>query len=122
MFKRKGDEAVLAKLGDAPAPFDEIGRRLHRIITESGPELEPVVRWGLAFYVKNGEDVCYIKPDKDFIVFGVGEVLNPAREDGATMHPVAWTVTSVDTATEERISSLVRGAVGHSNQQGGKPR
>lgn len=115
MFKKKGDEAVLGKLGDAPAPFNDIGQRLHHIITESEPELEPVVRWGLAFYVKDGEDVCYVKPDKKFIVFGVAEALNPAREDGASMHPVAWTVTSVDTATEERISGLVRTAVGQSN-------
>lgn len=115
MFKKKGDAAVLAELGDAPAPFSEIGQRLHHIITESGPGLEPVVRWGLAFYVADGEDICYIKPDKDFIVFGVGEGLNPAREYGANMHPVAWTVTSLDAATEETISALVRKAVGQPN-------
>jgi hypothetical protein len=115
MFNKKGDSAVLSKLGDAPAPFNEIGQRLHRIITESGPGLEPVVRWGLAFYVKDGEDICYLKPDKDFIVFGVGEVLNPAREDEASMHPVAWTVTSLDAATEERVSTLVTKAMGQSN-------
>jgi hypothetical protein len=115
MFNKKGDAAVLAKLGDAPAPFGEIGQRLHRIITESGPELEPVVRWGLAFYVQGGVDTCYIKPDKHFIVFGVGEALNPAREDGANMHPVAWTVTSLDSATEERIGALVKQAAGQPN-------
>lgn len=113
MFKRKA--AVLAKLGDAPAPFDEIGQRLHRVITQNAPELEPVVRWGLAFYVKDGEDICYLKPDKDFIVFGIGERLNPAREDGATMHPVAWTVTDVDAGTEERIGTLVTNAVAQPN-------
>ena len=112
MFKKKGDEAVLAKLGDAPAPFSEIGQRLHHIITASGPALEPLVRWGIAFYVKDGKDICYVKPDKEFIVFGVGEGLNLAREDGAGMHPVAWTVTSVDAVTEERISELVKTAVG----------
>lgn len=115
MFKKKGDEAVLAKLGDAPAPFDEIGKGLHRVITEAGPDLEPVLRWGLAFYVKDGEDICYIKLDKDFIVFGVGEGLNPAREDGASMHPVAWTVTSLDAATEHRIGELVGKATARSN-------
>lgn len=115
MFKKKGETAVLAKLGDAPAPFGEIGQRLHHLITESGPGLEPVVRWGLAFYVKDGEDICYIKPDKKFIVFGVGEGLNPAREDGVNMHPVAWTVTSLDTATEERIGVLVTNALKQSN-------
>jgi hypothetical protein len=31
------------------------------------------------------------------------------------MHPVAWTVTSLDAATEETISALVRKAVGRPN-------
>jgi hypothetical protein len=82
MFTKKGDAAVLAKLGDAPAQYREIGERLHRIIRESAPSLEPIVRWGLPFYVKNGKDICYIKPDKDFIAFGFGEDVNPAREEG----------------------------------------
>src|SRR4030095_12235375 len=107
----KGDAAVLAKLGDTPAPYREIGERLHRIIRESAPSLEPIVRWGLPFYVKDGKDICYIKPDKDFIAFGFAEVVNPAREEGAHMHPVAWTLTSLDTATETKIRALVKKAV-----------
>jgi hypothetical protein len=62
--------------------------------------------------VKNGKDICYIKPDKDFIAFGFGEVVNPTREEGANMHPVAWTFTSLDAATEEKIRALVQKAVG----------
>lgn len=46
MFTKKGDAAVLAKLGDAAAPYREIGERLHRIIRKSAPSLEPIVRWG----------------------------------------------------------------------------
>lgn len=111
MFTKKGDSAVLAKLGDAPAPYREIGERLHAIIRESAPSLEPIVRWGLPFYVKDGGDVCYIKPDKQFIAFGFGEVVNPAREDDASMHPVAWTLTSLDDTTEARIRELIKKAV-----------
>ena len=110
MFTKKGDKAVLAKLDDAPVPYRDIGRRLHTIIRESAPSLQPVVRWGLAFYTKDGNDICYIKPDKDFIAFGFGEVVNPAREEGAHMHPVAWTLTSLDSATEDRIRALVEKA------------
>ena len=74
-----------------------------------------MLRENANFYVKNGEDICYIKPDKDFLVFGVAEGLNPAREDGANMHPVAWTVTSLDAATEEKIGALVKKAAGQQN-------
>ena len=112
MFKRKGDAAVLAKLDAAPAPYDRIGRRLHEIVTETAPSLEPVVRWGMPFYTRDGEDVCYIKSDKDFLVFGFGEKINPAHTEGATMHPVVWNITALDEQTEQRIADLVRVAAG----------
>jgi hypothetical protein len=111
MFTKKGDAAVLAKLGEAPAEYRQIGERLHSIIRESAPQLEPIVRWGLPFYVSDGKDVCYIKPNTDFIAFGFAETVNPARDDGATMHAVAWTITSLDAATEARIRALVEKAV-----------
>ena len=110
LFAKKGDAAVLAKLAEAPPPYRDIGERIHRIIRECAPSLEPIVRWGLPFYTKNGADVCYIKPDKAFIAFGFAEVANPTRGEGSHMHPVAWTLTSLDQATEERIRELVRRA------------
>ena len=110
LFSKKGDEAVLAKLGDCPAPYRDIGERLHRIIRETAPSLEPIVRWGLPFYTKNGKDVCYIKPDKNFIAFGFAEVTNPSQEERAHMHPVAWTITALDAPTEDKIRELVRKA------------
>ena len=107
MFTKKGDAAVLAKLEEAPEPYREIGTQLHAIIRESAPSLEPVVRWGLPFYVRDGDDVCYIKPDKDFIAFGFGEVQNPAYEESASMHPVAWTLTALDDPTKATIRALL---------------
>ena len=58
----------------------------------------------------DGKDICYIKPGKDFIAFGFGEAVNPAVEEGADMHPVAWTLTSVDASTEAKIRALVEKA------------
>jgi hypothetical protein len=110
VFTKKGDAAVLAKLADGPAQFREMGERLHEIIRESAPSLEPIVRWGLPFYVGNGKDICFIKPGKDFIAFGFGEDVNPTRDDAGSMHPVAWTLTSLDDATEDTIRALVRRA------------
>lgn len=107
VFSKKGDAAALAKLGEAPEPYRAIGLRLHEIIRESAPSLEPVVRWGLPFYVRDGVDVCYIKAGKDFIAFGFGEAINPAFREGAAMHPVVWNLTGLDAETEATIRDLV---------------
>lgn len=112
MFSKRGDKAVLAKLAEAPEPYRDDARRLHEIVRNNAPGLQPVVRWGLVFYTRDGTDVCYIKPDKEYLAFGFSEVLNPAHEAGAHMHPVAWTITALDAATEETISALVREAAG----------
>jgi hypothetical protein len=61
--------------------------------------------------VKDGKDICYIKPGKDFIAFGFGEAVNPAREGSAHMHPVAWNFTSLDATTEPKVRALVETAV-----------
>jgi hypothetical protein len=111
MFTKKGDAAVLAKLGEAPAQYRDIGQRLHGLVRESAPSLEPILRWGLPFYVKDGTDICYIKTGKDFIAFGFGEALNPAHEDGAHMDPVVWNINSLDAATEAKIIELIKKAV-----------
>lgn len=108
MFTKKGDAAVLAKLAEAPEPYRSIGERLHQLVRDAAPSLEPIVRWGLPFYTRDGVDVCYIKSGKDFIVFGFGESLNPAFQDGSTLHPVVWSITGLDAATEATLTDLIK--------------
>ncbi|HWV27163.1 MAG TPA: DUF1801 domain-containing protein [Aeromicrobium sp.] len=111
IFSKKGDTEVLAKLASAPEPYNQIGQRLHEIVRQNAPSLEPVVRWGIPFYTRDGVDVCYIKSGKGFLVFGFDETINPAFTDAETMHPVVWSITSLDEGTEERIAALVRKSV-----------
>jgi len=44
-------------------------------------------------------------------MFGFGELVNPAREEGANMYPVAWALTAMDAATEARIREFGKKAV-----------
>ncbi|MGO1545293.1 MAG: DUF1801 domain-containing protein [Gulosibacter sp.] len=111
MFGKKGETAVLEKLAKAPEPYREIGERLHALIRENAPTLEPILRWGIPFYTRNGEDICYIKSDKDYLVFGFGETVNPAFTDGEALHPIVWSITSLDEQSEARIIELIKKAV-----------
>ncbi|MGH7681306.1 MAG: hypothetical protein ACRENN_04890 [Candidatus Eiseniibacteriota bacterium] len=64
-------------------------------------------------HIREGERLRLHVPgtSKDFIAVGFGEVMNPTREEGAHMHPVAWTLASLDAATEAKIRALVKRAV-----------
>ena len=84
-----------------------LGRRVHEIIRETAPGLQPIVRWGLPFYTRDGEDVCYLKAGKDSLVFGFGEAVNPAFDEEASMHPVVWNLTALDAETEATLAALI---------------
>jgi hypothetical protein len=43
------------------------------------------------------------------------KLVPPCSEDGANLHPAAWTVTSLDAAAEEWVSALVAKATAQSN-------
>ena len=102
MFTKKGDAAVLAKLGDAPAEYREIGERLHRIIRESAPSLEPIVRWGLPFYVKDGKDVSELR---DTLIFG------PAYAGGSPLDPTAAVAALPDEAEICGCNGVAKGKI-----------
>ena len=103
--------AVVAAAGRRLATAEPTRSRAPRTTEVADPSAaRPPAAVPAPFYTKNGKDVCYIKPDKDYIAFGFAEVANPSQEEGAHMHPVAWTVTSLDESTEDRMRELVRKA------------
>jgi hypothetical protein len=107
----KGEAAVLAKIAAMPAPYAEMGARLHRVIMQSAPSLEPVWRWGMPIYRKDGEDVCFMRATK-IMQFGFSEKANLPPDDAAPMQAMVWSLSSLDAATEAKIGALVRKATG----------
>jgi hypothetical protein len=112
MFGGKRAASVRGKIAKMRSPHDEMGTRLHDLIIKTAPELEPVWRWGLAFYRKEGRDVCYVKSSEAGMVFGVGEDPARARQGKETLVPVAWAFTSLDAAAEAAMAQSVRKAAG----------
>ncbi|MEM9953201.1 MAG: DUF1801 domain-containing protein [Chloroflexota bacterium] len=95
-------------------PYDAIGKKLHETITKANPKLEATTWYGAPAYTKNGDVLCFFRVDGKFMTFGLTEkaVFTPNENDLHHLMACAWFLTEFDTATEEKISDLVRRSTG----------
>ena len=108
--KKVGGEAgALAKIAAMPAFYRAMGERLHALILRSAPGLQPTVWYGMPAYAKDGKTVCFFRADKRYMTFGFTQEANLAPEEGAPHQLIesAWYFTSLDDATEARLSAIV---------------
>ncbi len=107
-----GEAATLAKIADMPEPYRAIGERLHAIITRSAPDLRPTTWYGMPAYEKGGKVVCFFRGGDKFkeryMTLGFNQ---EANLDEGHLWPIAFALTELTTADEERIAALVRRAV-----------
>ncbi len=110
--KADGESAVLAKLGEMPAPDRALGERLHVIIKASAPALSPKLWYGMPAYARDGKVVCFFQPAHKFktryATFGFNDSAN--LDEGA-LWPVAFALKELTAAEEARIGELVKKAV-----------
>ena len=107
-----GEGAVLAKIAEMPEPDRTLGKRLHAIVKASAPALTPRLWYGMPAYAKDGKVVCHFQPAQKFktryATFGFSDEAN--LDEGA-LWPVAFALTELTAADEDRIGALVKKAV-----------
>ena len=110
--KADGESAVLAKIGEMPAPDRALGERLHAIIKASAPTLSPKLWYGMPAYARDGKVVCFFQPAHKFktryATFGFND---SANLDDGSLWPVAFALKELTAAEEARIGELVKKAV-----------
>ena len=110
-----GEAAVLAKIAAMRVPYRAMGERLHALILRSAPALQPKLWYGMPGYAKAGDGpvVCFFRADK-YMTFGLTEKASFTREEGVPHQLMgsAWFFTTLDEATEARLSDIVRKAAG----------
>lgn len=106
-----GEPDVLDKIAALPEAYRVLGGRLHSLILRSAPVLQPTLWYGMPAYAKEGHVVCFFRADK-YMTFGLTDKANHALEDAAPhqLRPSAWFFTSMDEATEAKLSAIVRKA------------
>ncbi|WP_353827530.1 iron chaperone [Agromyces sp. SYSU T0242] len=111
--KKDGTADLLEKVAEMEGTEREMAERLHALITEAAPELEPKTWYGMPAYAKDGKVLCFFQPAAKFnarySTFGFNDV---AALDDGEIWPTSFAITELTASAEERIVALVRRAVG----------
>ncbi len=109
----EGEEAVLSALA-AMSPGDRaLGERIHALVKETAPDLTPKTWYGMPAYAnKDGKVVLYFRNAEKFkeryAMLGFNDT---ADLDDGSMWPVAFALTKLTKADEDRIAKLLKQAV-----------
>jgi uncharacterized protein YdhG (YjbR/CyaY superfamily) len=107
------ERAVLARIAEMPEPDRSMAERIHAIIKASAPDLSPRTWYGMPAYARDGKVVCFFQSAQKFnaryATLGFSDAAN--LDDGA-MWPTSFALKELTPAVEERISALVKKAVG----------
>ncbi|HEU5010099.1 MAG TPA: DUF1801 domain-containing protein [Gaiellaceae bacterium] len=107
-----GESDLLAKIAEMPKSDRAMGERIHAIVTDNAPDLEPKTWYGMPAYAKDGKVVCFFKAASKFneryATFGFNEAAN--LDEGA-MWPTSYALTELTAADEKKIAALVKKAV-----------
>jgi len=104
--EREFHEAV----AELEAPYREMGERVHEIVTENAPDLEPRTWYGMPAYERDGKTVCFFRVDGEYMTFGFTEKVDLTPDD-SELHqliPSSWFFTALDDATEDELAAIVR--------------
>jgi hypothetical protein len=110
--KGDGERDVLAKIAEMPKADRTMAKRIHRLVKQAAPELEPRTWYGMPAYAKDDRIVCFFQPAAKFktryATLGFNDV---AHLDDGAMWPVAFALKELTAADEARIAALVKQAV-----------
>lgn len=97
---------------DALAGTDRtIAERLHAIVTEEAPGLDPKTWYGFPSYARDGKVVVFYQPASKFSTrYGTVGFSEDAHLDDGVFWPAAFAVLDVDDAVERQLRDLVRRA------------
>ncbi|KQX06996.1 MULTISPECIES: iron chaperone [unclassified Leifsonia] len=106
-------KAVLAAIAEMPDEERAVAERLHAVVTEAAPELDPRLWYGQPAYAKGGAIVCFFQnPSKFKTRYTTLGFNDSANLDDGTMWPTSFAITSLTAESEKAITALVKKAVG----------
>jgi uncharacterized protein YdhG (YjbR/CyaY superfamily) len=110
--KSDGEADCLAKIAAMPDADRVLAEKLHAIVKANAPGLAPKTWYGMPAYAKNDKVVCFFQSAHKFktryATFGFSAA---AKLDDGLVWPVAFAVTKLTAAEEEKIAALLKKAL-----------
>jgi uncharacterized protein YdhG (YjbR/CyaY superfamily) len=111
--RAEGEQEIQAKIAEMPEPDRAMAEQIHKLVTDSAPDLVPRTYYGMPAYAKDGKVICFFQPASKFKVrYSTFGFQPDARVDDGEMWPVAFAVTKLTRGVEARIAELVKKAAG----------
>lgn len=111
--KKREAKACADALAKLEGTDHEIGNRLHTIVAEEAPHLDPKTWYGFPSYARDGKVVVFFTPaskfDERYASIGFNQ---DALLDDGNFWPTAFAVLGMNDEVEERLRELVRRAAG----------
>jgi uncharacterized protein YdhG (YjbR/CyaY superfamily) len=109
--KAKEFEACLAEIEKLQGTDRIIAERLHLIVSEEAPHLDPKTWYGFPTYAKDGKNIVFYQPASKFNTrYGsIGFDENAALDDGE-MWPSSYAILEMTDAAEKKLRALVKKA------------
>lgn len=110
--KADAESDLLAKIAELPGPDRAMATRIHALVMEAAPDLEPRTWYGMPAYAVGGKVVCFFQGAARFkaryATFGFNDTANL---DEGEMWPTSFALKELTPDTEARVVALVKKAV-----------
>ncbi len=109
--KAKDLEACVAAIGALEGLDRRIAERVHVIVAEEAPQLDPKTWYGFPTYAKDGKNIVFYQPASKFSTrYGTVSFDENAALDDGPMWPVSYAVVEWTDAVEQKVRELIRRA------------
>lgn len=110
--KAKELEACIAAIDGLSGVDRTIAERLHIMIGEEAPELDPKTWYGFPTYAKDGKNIVFYQPASKFDSrYGTINFAEDAAIDDGEMWAVSFALLEMTPAAEKKLRSLIKTAV-----------
>lgn len=111
--KQREAQACVDAIASLEGTDRQIADRLHAIVTEVAPELDPKTWYGFPSYARDGKVVVFYQPASKFDTrYGSIGFSEDAHLDDGVFWPAAFAVLEITDAVDKQLRQLVNRAAG----------